>query len=115
MPEFVEDEEFVEKERPHATGPRGPRKRSEEQSEWDEAFGNAFASTGFLHAQLQPNEVADARKYVASAARLYERATTEGQARPGKVKGTVLLSWKIRTPVKRKAKSETSSEEETSE
>lgn len=115
MPDFVVDEEFVPKDRAYATGPRGPRKRSEDQAPWDEAFGYALDSTGFLHAQVGPEEVDDARKRVAAAARYYEKGITEGQARPGKIKGTVLLSWKIRDVLKRKSKSGDDDERETSE
>jgi len=105
MPSFVTDEEFVPNERAYATGPRGPRRRTEDQEPWDEAFGHANDSTGYLHAQVAPDEVEDARKRVASAARYHGKGITEGQARPGKTKGTVLLSWKIRDVVKRKPKS----------
>jgi len=105
MPDFVADEEFVPKERTYAKGPRGPRKRTEGQKPWDEAFGHALNSSGYLHAQVGPDEVEDARKRVTGAARYHGKGVTEGQARPGKVKGTVLLSWKIRDVAKRKPKS----------
>jgi len=111
MPEFVTDEEFVPNERAYANGPRGPRKRTEDQEPWDEAFGHAQDSTGYLHAQVGPDEVDDARKRVAAAARYHGKGITEGQAKPGKVKGKVILSWKIRDVVKRKAKSENETSE----
>lgn len=101
MPEFVNDVEFVEKTREYKKGPRGPRARSEAQKPWDAAFQAAMDGSGYLHAQVKPEEAADARKRVVSAARLYERATTEGEARTGKTAGTVILSWKIRVPVKK--------------
>lgn len=104
MPEFVAEGEFVPKKRVYSTGPRGPRNRAEEQLPWDDAFENAMNGDGFLHVQVTPDEADNARKRVAACARLFERATTEGEPRPGRVKGTVVLSWKIRVPVKRAPK-----------
>lgn len=100
-----DDAEFVPKTRAYATGPRGPRTRKPEQLPWDDAFKAAMVGKGVLYAQVTPDEVDDARKHVAAAARLHERAATEGEPRPGKAKGTVLLAWKIRVPVARAKKS----------
>lgn len=104
MPEFLTDAEFTPKTREYPTGPRGPRPRAESQLPWDKAFKSAMDGSGFLHAQLTPDEADEARKSVASAARLHERATTEGEARPGSEPGTVVLSWQIRVPAKRSPK-----------
>lgn len=107
MPDFVDDAEFVAKPRTYPKGPRGPRKRSEEQQTWDAEFARRMVENGgkgFLYAQVTPAQADDAKKRVAAAARLHERATTEGDPRPGKAKGTVLLSWKIRVADKRASK-----------
>lgn len=109
MPDFVTGE-FVAKTRTYATGPRGPRARSEEQAAWDNAFREARDGSGFLFAQVTPAQADDARKRVASAARLMGLATTEGEARPGKVEGTVILAWEIRTPTKRGPRAKKTSE-----
>lgn len=101
MPEFVTDVEFTPKTREYATGPRGPRARSDEQKPWDSAFKVAMDGTGYLHVQVTPDEAEDAKKRVASAARFYGMATTEGAARPGAAKGSVILSWQVRVPTKR--------------
>jgi hypothetical protein len=106
MVEFVAEEDFVPKPRAYSKGPRGPRQRTEEQMEWDEAFSHALNGTGYLHVQVGPEEVQDARKRVASAARYTGKGITEGEARPGRVKGTVLLSWQIRDVKKRKPKTD---------
>lgn len=107
MPEFLDDVEFAPKPRSYATGPRGPRKRSDTQKLWDAEFARRMTENGgkgFLYAQVTPDTADDAKKRVAAAARLYDRATTEGEPRPGKAKGTVLLSWKIRVADKRTPK-----------
>jgi hypothetical protein len=115
VPEFLADAEFTPKERTYATGPRGPRERSEDQKPYDEAFGHAV-DHGFLHVQIAPEEADTVRKAVNRAARYHEKAVTEGQARPGKKKGTVVLSWQIRTPVPRKSRDASETElPETSE
>lgn len=102
---FVSDEqEFQPKTRTYAKGPRGPRERSPEQKPWDAAFADAVKGSGYLYAQVKPEEVEDARKRVNSAARINERAVTEGEPRPGREAGTVLLSWKIRIPTPRAKK-----------
>lgn len=103
MPEFVTDvvEEFVQKERTRATGPRGPRERTPEQKEWDEAFSDAYADRGFIAVQVKPEDADAAKSRIMSSARLYDLAVTEGEPRPGQVEGTVILSWRIRRPVKR--------------
>lgn len=102
----VPEAEFVPKERVYAKGPRGPRKRSEEQQKWDDAFENAANGKGYLHVRVSPTDADAARKRVAASARIFDKAVTEGEPRPGDVKGTVILSWKIRTPVKRGPKTE---------
>lgn len=99
--QFVDDVDFKPKTREYPKGPRGPRERSEAQKPWDAAFQRAMEGRGILHAQVKPNEADDARKAVKSAARYFERAVTEGEAQPGREKGTVILSWKIRVPEKR--------------
>jgi hypothetical protein len=104
MFEIVE-EEFVPKAREYKSGPRGPRARSEAQKQWDAAFEAAMNGKGFLAVQVAPEDAEEANKRVLSSCRLYERAVTEGQARPGNVKGTVILSWAIRVPKKRAPKS----------
>jgi hypothetical protein len=104
MPEFVAEEEFVPKTREYAKGPRGPRARSDAQKPYDRAFTAAIEGNGYLHVQVAPGEVEDARKRVNAAARYNDRAVTEGEPRPGREKGTVLLSWKIRVPVARPKK-----------
>lgn len=101
MPEFVSDAEFAPKVREYATGPRGPRPRSDEQKAWDDAFKASMDANKPLFAQVSPEEADDARKRVLSAARLYGMAVTEGQARPGSKSGTVILGWIIRVPAKR--------------
>lgn len=100
----IPDVEFQEKVRVYPTGPRGPRKRSEAQQKWDNAFKNAMDGKGVLFVRIKPEDADDARKRVAACARLFEKGVTEGEARPGDVKGTVILSWKIRTPVRRPKK-----------
>lgn len=100
--------DFEAKKRDYATGPRGPRERTAEQKPWDAAFEKAMAGNGILGVQVPPEQADEVRKRVASAARLYGRAVTEGVARPGKVEGTVILAWKIRIPQKREKKAESS-------
>ena len=104
MPEFVEDVEFAPKEREYPKGPRGPRERSDAQKEWDEAFEYAMNGKGFLAVQVKPDDAEAAKKRVLSSARFFERAVTDGEPRPGREAGTVILSWKIRVPVKRPRK-----------
>ncbi len=101
--EIVEDAEFAPKPRVPSGKPRAPRKRSEEQKEWDEAFMNSLPR-GIFSVQVTPEEAEDARKRAVSAARLNGRALTEGAARPGRQEGTVVLTWKIRVPKKRPEK-----------
>jgi hypothetical protein len=105
--EFVNDIEFTAKPREYKKGPRGPRARSAEQKQYDQAFENAHNTSGVLAVQVKPEDAEEARKKVNSAARLLNLATTEGEARPGKVKGLVILSWKTRVPDKRKPKTST--------
>jgi hypothetical protein len=105
MPEFVAvDEEFVPKIREYKKGPKGPRARTEEQQEWDKAFEHAMNGKGYLAVQVTPDEAQEATKRVVSAARIFERAVSEGEPRPGTTAGTVILSWAIRVPKKRKPK-----------
>lgn len=101
MPDFVSDAEFTPKVREYATGPRGPRPRSDTQKPWDEAFKKSMDAKKPLFAQVAPEEADDARKRVLASARLYGMAVTEGQARPGNKPGTVILGWIIRVPDKR--------------
>lgn len=102
MPEFAfVDEKFVPKTRTTATGPRGPRERLASQVPWDEAFETAMNGKGYLAVQILPDDAEDAKKRILSSARLFEMATTEGEPQPGRVKGTVILSWMIRVPKKR--------------
>jgi len=100
MPEFV-DEEFVPKAREYKKGPRGARVRTATQAEWDSAFESAMNGKGYLAVQVAPDDAMEATKRINSAARFYGMAVSEGEPRPGAVKGTVILSWKIRTPNKR--------------
>lgn len=104
MPTFVSDGEFKPKTREYAKGPRGPRARKPEQVPWDKAFKSAHDAGKPLFAQVTPEEAEAARKAVASAARLYGLATTEGEPQAGAEKGTVVLSWLIRVPSKREDK-----------
>lgn len=111
MSEFVnvadEIEEFQPKERTYSSGPRGPRERTDAQKQWDEAFTDAYEGKGFIAVQVKPEDAEAAKKRVLSSARLYNLAVTEGEPRPGRAAGTVVLSWKIRQPVKRAPKTET--------
>lgn len=96
--EFVSDVEFEAKHREYKGGPTGPKPRTEEQKPWDEHFKNAMNTTNVVAVQVVPDAADTARKHINSAARYFERAVTEGVAKPGNVEGTVILTWKIRIP-----------------
>lgn len=110
--EILDDVEFKPKKREYKGGPQGPRPRSEEQKVWDEAFDKAWNSEKkTLAVQVTPDKADDAKKRVNSSARFFEKAVTEGEPRPGKDEGTVILSWLIRIPKKReKSRTETFAE-----
>lgn len=103
---LTNEDEFQPKVRQYAKGPRGPRTRTPDQLPWDNAFLNAMNGKGYLFAQVKPDEAEAARKHVNAAARLNDRAVTEGEPRPGGEPGTVVLSWKIRVPVARPKKAD---------
>jgi len=115
MPEFIDDVEFEPKTREYAKGPRGPRPRTEAQMEWDEAFESAMHGRGFLAVQVAPGDAEAAKKRVLSSARYFDRAITEGEPRPGNEAGTVILSWKIRVPVKKGPRNKPAETSETPE
>lgn len=99
--EILDDVEFEQKPREYAGGPKGPRPRTEEQKPYDEAFKRAMDGRGVLAMQIAPEDADYVGKRVISAARFYKRSVTEGQPKPGKAEGTVILTWKIRVPVRR--------------
>jgi hypothetical protein len=99
--EIIEDVDFEQKPREYKGGPKGPKPRTEEQKPYDAAFKAAMDGRGVLAMQVEPDNADYARKRVISAARYFERAVTEGLPKPGKVEGTVILTWKIRVPTRR--------------
>ena len=113
MAEFLEDVEFAPKPAPKRVGIKGKRPRSEDQIPWDTALKTAFDNDRPMAVQVTPDMADEARKRVDSAARFHDLAVTEGEARPGKVEGTVILAWIVRVPKKRgprKPKTEDSAE-----
>ena len=99
------EEVFETKPREYKGGAKGPRPRKPDQIPWDEAFEKAWNSEKkILAVQIAPEEAENARKRIASCERYFDLGTTEGVAKPGKVEGTVILTWKIRQVTKRPRK-----------
>lgn len=102
LSEDVAAEQFETKKREYKGGPAGPRPRTETQMEWDKAVKRAYESASQVFAvQVAPDAADDARKRVDAAVRFLNLGTTAGVPKPGKVEGTVILTWKIRDVVKR--------------
>lgn len=108
--EFLAEEEaaqtFEAPKREYKGGPTGPRPRSVEQSQWDEAMKRAHDGNGVMAVQVKPDAAGDAKKRIDSACRFLGLSATAGVPKPGKVEGTVILTWKIRVPKPRKKRSE---------
>ena len=100
MAKFVVTE-FVAKKSERKGGPRGKRKRTEEQKPWDEAVLSAWEGSGVLAVEILPDEAEETRKRVTSSLNYHDLAGTEGVPQAGATEGHVILMWKLRMPVKR--------------
>lgn len=113
LPDDVAADEFEVAKRVYKGGPVGPRPRSEEQKPWDEAVQKAYDGTGIFAVQIAPEGAEDAKKRVDSAVRFLGLSTTAGLPKPGRIEGTVILTWKIRLPKKRASKKAVETPEDT--
>lgn len=101
MAKFVSTE-FVAKKSERKGGPRGKRKRTEEQQPWDSAVLAAWRGDSKVFAvEILPDEAEETRKRVASSLNYHDLAGTEGVPQAGETEGHVILMWKVREPVKR--------------